>query len=425
MPTKRPAPAPRPLQRPWSRWRNQPGWLLLPLRGFLGVTFAYAGLQKLANPGYLDPASPASVTHQMLLLKHSSPIGWLLGLSAHAPTLVGLLIAFGELAVGLGTLAGLWVRAAAAGGAVLSATFFLTVSWTTSPYYYGSDIVFVFAWLVMIGFGDGGVLSVETWLRTRARRDLSLDPEPAAATVSVPRLWSLCPRGTGCGLTTDGACTRLAGCPIYTERPLPPAKRGELTRRTALLAGAATAIAGVLTLAIGGVTAAAGRLIGGNRKVSTPPSPAALAAPTKHPVPTTVGAPAPASSAGTGHSPSRSSATSDSPRPVVPTTAAAPAGTAVVAAASIPVGQGVPFTDPTDGSPGWVVHPATQTFLAFSAVCTHAGCTVEYDPSTVAFVCPCHGGVFDARTGQVLQGPPPSPLPAIPIHLVNGEIRTG
>lgn len=104
-------------------------------------------------------------------------------------------------------------------------------------------------------------------------------------------------------------------------------------------------------------------------------------------------------------------------------TAPAPAGTAVVAAASVPVGQAVPFTDPTDGSPAWVVHSAASTFLAFSAVCTHAGCTVEYDAPTVAFVCPCHGGVFDARTGQVLQGPPPAPLRAIPIHLVNGEVR--
>src|SRR4051812_50203654 len=82
----------------------------------------------------------------MLSLQHQSPIGWMLGLSAHAPVLVGVSIALGELAVGLATLVGLWVRVAAVGGLLLSLTFFLTVSFHTRPYYYGSDIVFVFAW---------------------------------------------------------------------------------------------------------------------------------------------------------------------------------------------------------------------------------------------------------------------------------------
>jgi Rieske Fe-S protein len=48
---------------------------------------------------------------------------------------------------------------------------------------------------------------------------------------------------------------------------------------------------------------------------------------------------------------------------------------------------------------------------------------VQYDQSNTQFICPCHGGVYDARTGQVLQGPPPSPLPQIPVHVVAGQIR--
>ena len=103
---------------------REPGWLLLPLRGFLGVTFTFAGLQKLANPDYLNAHSPTSVAAQMRLLQDSSPIGPLIGLSTHAPLLVGLLIAFGELAVGVGALLGLSLRIAAAGGALLSLTFF-------------------------------------------------------------------------------------------------------------------------------------------------------------------------------------------------------------------------------------------------------------------------------------------------------------
>jgi len=104
---------------------------------------------------------------------------------------------------------------------------------------------------------------------------------------------------------------------------------------------------------------------------------------------------------------------------------AAPAGVSVGAAAAVAVGQALSVTDPAAGTPAWVVHAAANTFVAFSAICTHAGCPVQFDPSAVQFICPCHGGMFDARTGQVLQGPPPSPLPSIPVHVVNGQIRMG
>ena len=130
----------------WDTQRyRQPGWLLLPLRAFLGFTFTFAGLQKLANHDFLNPSSAASVQHQMSQLAGQSPIGPLVTLSLHAGTLTGILISLGELAVGVGTLLGLRARLAAAGGAMLALTFFLTVSWNTSPYYYGADIVFLFA----------------------------------------------------------------------------------------------------------------------------------------------------------------------------------------------------------------------------------------------------------------------------------------
>lgn len=99
-------------------------YALIPLRLFLGLTFTFAALQKLANPAYLSGTSPLSVQATIHSLQHQSPIGFLLAASAHAPRLVGVLIALGELAVGLATLLGLWVRLAAIGGFLLASTFF-------------------------------------------------------------------------------------------------------------------------------------------------------------------------------------------------------------------------------------------------------------------------------------------------------------
>jgi len=368
----------------WARRRTQPEWLLLPLRVFLGVTFTYAGLQKLSDPGYLDPNNPTSAVHQMLRLQGGSPIGLLLSLSAHAPTLVSLVIALAELAVGLGTLLGLWARVAAAGGAVLAFTFFLTVSWNTTPYYYGADIGFVFAWLVMFAFGSGDELSVDSWLRSRARRDLRLGPVPTSVWIDVPRLRKLCARGQKCGLAPDGQCTRLAGCPVFPIQETLPGRQDEaLHRRTLVLGGAVAGFVGVIAALVGGFTAIIGRAVGRTpTPLAGPAAPAAPAAPASSP----------------------------------------PQGTRVAAASSVPVGRAISFTAP-DGNPAWVVHPSSDRFVAFSAVCTHNGCTVQFDPSTAEFVCPCHGGIFDGRTGQVLQGPPPSPLASIPVHVVNGQIR--
>jgi len=49
------------------------GWYLLPLRLFLGVTFVYAGLQKLANPDFFRASSPVSIHAQLVGAAHTSP----------------------------------------------------------------------------------------------------------------------------------------------------------------------------------------------------------------------------------------------------------------------------------------------------------------------------------------------------------------
>lgn len=158
--------------------RRSPVWVLLPLRAFLGGTFAYAGLSKLLDTHYLDDTSPLGVHAQMVNAAATSPIGPLVSLAADHATVAGLAIAFGEVAVGLATLLGLFTRLAALGGVLLSLSFFLTVSWTTQPYYLGADIVFAVAWTPLLIAGDAGVLSLSARLRTKVRHRLGLPVHP-------------------------------------------------------------------------------------------------------------------------------------------------------------------------------------------------------------------------------------------------------
>ena len=57
---------------------------------------------------------------------------------------------------------------------------------------------------------------------------------------------------------------------------------------------------------------------------------------------------------------------------------------------------------------------------AFSALCTHAGCTVQYTGSSI--YCPCHAGYFSPSNGSVQGGPPPSPLPEYGVTVQGGNL---
>jgi thiosulfate dehydrogenase [quinone] large subunit len=298
-------------------------YALLPLRVFLGITYGYAGLSKLADPQYLTRLSG-----QMQALTGRSPIGPLLGLAVQAPSFTGLTLAFGEVAVGLGTLVGLWGRVAAAGGAILSLTMFLSVTWDTHPYFLGSDVVFLMAWTPLLLLGTPR-LSLDAVLARRVCR-------PA-----------------------DGV--RLAAA-------------GRTRRQVVLDSGtAAVAVAGVGLLSGAG----AARLRLRSRSAGAP-----------------------------------NSGGSQVPRA---------AGGHVVDASALPVG-GTLRTTATSGDPVFVMQPEPGKYVAFSAVCTHAGCTV-LPPKDGKLTCPCHGSCFDANSGAVLIGPATRPLPRYAVTAAGEQLH--
>ncbi|MFE4666360.1 DoxX family protein [Streptomyces sp. NPDC056716] len=150
-------------------WRDNAGrYALLPLRVFLGVTFIYAGLDKLTDSAFLKDSGAGSIGDLMRAVRGSSAIPALIDTALDNPVGFGYAIAFGELAVGIGTLIGLFARIAALGGALISLSLWLTVSWAADPYYYGNDLVYLMAWLPLVLAG-APFLSLDAVLRSRRR----------------------------------------------------------------------------------------------------------------------------------------------------------------------------------------------------------------------------------------------------------------
>lgn len=99
--------------------------------------------------------------------------------------------------------------------------------------------------------------------------------------------------------------------------------------------------------------------------------------------------------------------------------AASPGGHTLVALADVPVGGAVSATD-QDGGPVIVAQPEAGTVVAFSAICTHKGCTVA--PEDGILKCPCHGSTYDQATGDNTGGPAPEPLPEIAVSVKDGSV---
>lgn len=98
----------------------------------------------------------------------------------------------------------------------------------------------------------------------------------------------------------------------------------------------------------------------------------------------------------------------------------APADDSLAAVADIPDGGALVVQDGPDGTPVVLVRHRDGEVVAFSAICTHKGCTVQAERS--ALRCPCHGSTFDL-SGKNTGGPAPSPLPAVAVTVTGGRVR--
>ena len=72
--------------------------------------------------------------------------------------------------------------------------------------------------------------------------------------------------------------------------------------------------------------------------------------------------------------------------------------------------------------PAMLIHHADGSYVCFDAVCTHLGCTVQYQPEQGRIFCACHGGVYDPQSGKNLAGPPPKPLKPYTVEIGNGKV---
>jgi thiosulfate dehydrogenase (quinone) large subunit len=216
-------------------------WLIygtIPLRFFLGLTFVYAGLQKIADPGFLDPTGSTYIGAQLQAFTTTSPIGFLITwLALPIPQLTGIGVIGGELAIGTLVLLGVATRWAAAAGAMINLTFFLTASWPVQPYFLGSDSIYTVAWITLALVGDQGVLTVRQIFAPQrgggVKTQIVADParrrllvQLGSAAVAVVWVLALLPRTRHVGASEPaGAAPSPTSSPSASSGPTPTGKK--------------------------------------------------------------------------------------------------------------------------------------------------------------------------------------------------------
>ncbi len=280
----------------------QKSWRIHPLpisilRLWLGITWIYAGWYKATDPGFLTKGANGYIGSQLAGISESSPIHFALQKMVEHSDLLGIFVMVAEFAIGIATLTGFMLVYAALGGFFMSISLWLTLSWTVSPYFLGSDSAYVIMWAVLLGsiFKKSGRLRLPDFSERRE----------VLALVLVS------------GLSIIGV---FAGKNFKRE-----AKK-----------------------------------ISGSKSSS-----------------------------------------------------------AIAKVSDIAIGSSVKIID-NFGAPAFIFRAKSGVY-AYSAVCTHQGCTVEFDKKSSHLLCPCHGAEFDPANGaKVIGGPTNTPLPKIKIS-VNGD----
>ena len=404
---------------------------MLPLRLFLGITFLYAGIQKLTDPQFFNPSATGFIGRQILAFAHASPIhSILLHVALPHAVFFGVVIALGEIAIGIGTLVGFLFRPAAFFGMLLSLMFFLSASWHVYPYFYGADIVFFFAWtpLLLAGPLGSGLPSIDALLVRRILMDMPPDLRGGMAPVfnfflgvgdvvekqyvpleEIPT--QAVNRVNGQGTQYN---SKVSGYPqgvpqnimsgqgrqgnVYgnsqQQKQVNYRGRNAAIRRTQenrrnFLWGLAAGGLGMLGITVAG-RAILSHPFGGDDNAST-----------------------------ITQNPSTVSGTQSTPVSGAGTTTAS-GSTEIAQVSAVQPNSAVTFTIPSNGDPGVLIRLNNGKFVAFDATCTHAGCPVQYDPSSQHLLCPCHGAEFDpSNAASVVQGPTNTPLTSVPITVNN------
>ncbi len=82
----------------------------------------------------------------------------------------------------------------------------------------------------------------------------------------------------------------------------------------------------------------------------------------------------------------------------------------------------LPWAGQTARTSVWLRRGGQADFVAFAVNCTHLGCPVNWRPDADLFLCPCHGGVYNAD-GTVAGGPPPRRLPQYEVRVQNNSVQ--
>lgn len=96
--------------------------------------------------------------------------------------------------------------------------------------------------------------------------------------------------------------------------------------------------------------------------------------------------------------------------------------TKIIGAEAMAPGTFLLFTYPNRTDPAILMRTNDGKYYAHGQKCSHLGCSVNFNREQNCLECPCHRGVYDLRSGLVLQGPPRRPLDHIFLELRGGEV---